>query len=272
MTMMLFLYSLTQPLRAETDITASLRWQVVNDTVMGGRSTAQLENTDDGLLFSGKVSLENNGGFASIRSQSALPDLSTFNGLTLHTASEDDRSYQLVFWLNRMGPQLYYSLSFTPTNTPETFSLYDFQALSYGRAVPAPPLPQQLDNVSAIGILIGDKQEGPFELTIHSIALTDEAEMPTPISVEAQQLLSAAIDTGVPLFNAGNPEACAAAYRTALSAILILQADALAPKQKAQIQSVLNQTQRLTDPSDQAWAYRFAIDSLLAMGPIDTRR
>ena len=92
------------------------------------------------------------------------------------------------------------------------------------------------------------------------------------MTTEAQRLLSAAIDTGVPLFNAGNPEARAAAYRTALSAILILQADALTPKQKAQIQSVLNQAQRLTDPSEQAWAYRFAIDSLLAMGPTDTRR
>ena len=73
-----------------------------------------------------------------------------------------------------MGPRSY-SLSFTPADA-EHFHCMTFSP-SYGRAVPAPPLPQQPDNVSAIGILIGDKQEGPFELSIQSIALTDEAEV-----------------------------------------------------------------------------------------------
>ena len=269
---MSLLYGLMFPTHAETEITDRLQWQVVNDTVMGGRSAAQLEETADGLLFSGNVSLENNGGFASIRSQSALPDFNPYKGLTLHTTSEDGRSYQLVVWLNRMGPQLYYSIPFAPTSEAQTFSFYDFQALSYGRSVPAPPLPQQLDNVSAIGILIGDKQAGPFELTLHSIALTDSAEAPIPLSVEAEQLLTSAIDTGVPLFNAGNPEACAAAYRTALSAILILQADALSPRQSSQIQSVLSQAPQLANPAEQAWAYRFVMDALLTTPPTDTRR
>ena len=71
-----------------------------------------------------------------------------------------------------MGPHLLQSFVHT-ADAPETFSLYDFQALSYGRVVPAPPLPQQLDNVSAIGILIATTRR-PFELSIQSIALTDE--------------------------------------------------------------------------------------------------
>ena len=43
-------------------------WRIVNDDVMGGVSTSTI-NYDDGVMtFKGNVSLENNGGFASARS------------------------------------------------------------------------------------------------------------------------------------------------------------------------------------------------------------
>ena len=47
-----------------------LGWTPVNDRVMGGVSTSQVLSAADGMAFSGVVSLDNNGGFASIR---ALP-------------------------------------------------------------------------------------------------------------------------------------------------------------------------------------------------------
>ncbi len=43
-------------------------WSVVNDTVMGGVSTGQLAWEDGALVFIGELSLDNNGGFASVRS------------------------------------------------------------------------------------------------------------------------------------------------------------------------------------------------------------
>ena len=43
-------------------------WFVVNDTVMGGVSSGQLVWEDDALVFTGDLSLDNNGGFASVRS------------------------------------------------------------------------------------------------------------------------------------------------------------------------------------------------------------
>src|SRR5690348_5989802 len=43
-------------------------WTTVNDPVMGGRSTSNVAYGDGGLVFSGDLSLENNGGFASARS------------------------------------------------------------------------------------------------------------------------------------------------------------------------------------------------------------
>ena len=46
----------------------NLNWQVVNDGVMGGRSYGNLTRSGDSeALFSGNLSLENNGGFSSIR-------------------------------------------------------------------------------------------------------------------------------------------------------------------------------------------------------------
>src|ERR1700712_3033759 len=43
-------------------------WTPVNDPVMGGASTSTVTFGDGGLVFSGNISLENNGGFASARS------------------------------------------------------------------------------------------------------------------------------------------------------------------------------------------------------------
>lgn len=43
-------------------------WQIVDDVVMGGQSNGQFKINKDGHgEFSGYVSLENNGGFSSVR-------------------------------------------------------------------------------------------------------------------------------------------------------------------------------------------------------------
>ena len=48
-------------------------WQVVNDDVMGGVSTSRFSVTNGVAVFRGEVSLENNGGFASVRSLPVAP-------------------------------------------------------------------------------------------------------------------------------------------------------------------------------------------------------
>ena len=50
-------------------------WVVVNDGVMGGLSSGQAFMEDNSIRFTGTVSLENNGGFASIRSRRVQIDL-----------------------------------------------------------------------------------------------------------------------------------------------------------------------------------------------------
>ncbi|MGI9473561.1 MAG: CIA30 family protein, partial [Rubripirellula sp.] len=52
------------------DSNAASQWQIVNDGVMGGRSSSRVDRAGEGLLrFSGNLSLANNGGFASMRSR-----------------------------------------------------------------------------------------------------------------------------------------------------------------------------------------------------------
>ena len=49
-------------------------WSVVNDTVMGGVSSGQLTMDDGMMVFTGELSLDNNGGFASVRSPLIDPE------------------------------------------------------------------------------------------------------------------------------------------------------------------------------------------------------
>jgi len=49
-------------------------WRVVNDTVMGGVSSGELGWSDGMLVFTGELSLDNGGGFASMRSARIEPE------------------------------------------------------------------------------------------------------------------------------------------------------------------------------------------------------
>src|SRR3954454_13929322 len=49
---------------------AAQAWQPINDGVMGGASDGRFQITEQGTMeFFGTLSLENNGGFASVRSR-----------------------------------------------------------------------------------------------------------------------------------------------------------------------------------------------------------
>ena len=67
-------------------------WGAVNDNVMGGVSDGRVRITNCGTVeFSGSISLENNGGFASIRSRPADVDLSSFDGLLVRVRGDGKR-------------------------------------------------------------------------------------------------------------------------------------------------------------------------------------
>ena len=69
-------------------------WTVVNDVVMGGRSEADFfVNSDGHAVFQGKVSLENNGGFSSVRYRFAQKKTEDYDTMVIRLKG-DGKRYQ----------------------------------------------------------------------------------------------------------------------------------------------------------------------------------
>lgn len=83
-------------------------------------------------------------------------------------------------------------------------------------------------------------------------------------SMTMDDYLGRAIERGVPLFNDGNPEACAAVYATALEGVAASDGFGLAPDQRDNLGVWLDLAASVQDPGERAWAYRRIIDRLLS--------
>lgn len=67
-------------------------WSVVDDVVMGGRSNGSFNLSEKGHgLFSGLVSLENNGGFSSVRYRFDQKDVSPYTNVVLRLKGDGKR-------------------------------------------------------------------------------------------------------------------------------------------------------------------------------------
>lgn len=71
------------------------RWQVVNDGVMGGLSQGVFKISEQGTaVFTGTISLENNGGFSSLRYNTGKTEVEGYSTLELHLKG-DGKKYQV---------------------------------------------------------------------------------------------------------------------------------------------------------------------------------
>ncbi len=161
----------------DLDDAAAVRgWTTVNDPVMGGKSTSMISFGDGGLQFSGTISLENNGGFASARSPQD-PDLGRraagMTSLRVHAVG-DGKTYLLK--VSTAGQPWSYIQRF-PTDAG-VWRIYDLPVGGFRpvgmRLDPAPDAPQTLNpsTISGVSIYILDKQQGPFEITVTAIDAT----------------------------------------------------------------------------------------------------
>ncbi len=147
-------------------------WTTVNDPVMGGRSTSSVGFGGGGMVFSGTISLENNGGFASARSP-VDPEIgrratgATSLGVQ---ARGDGKTYLLKVETGQ--PWSYVQRFATQAGVPRTYGLPIGGFQPVGMFLnPAPEAPQTLDpsTISRVGLYILDKQQGPFEITVSAI-------------------------------------------------------------------------------------------------------
>lgn len=148
-------------------------WTTVNDPVMGGRSSSGVAFDEGGLVFSGTISLENNGGFASARSPQN-PDIGrrATGATSLQVRAVGDGKTYLLRVGSAGQPWSYAQRFATEAGVQRTYDLpvADFQAVGM-RLDPAPDAPQTLDpsSISQISVYILDKQAGPFRIAISAI-------------------------------------------------------------------------------------------------------
>ncbi|MDT0596129.1 CIA30 family protein [Glaciecola petra] len=145
-------------------------WVIVNDTVMGGRSKAQLDIVKNMLIFSGSLSLQNNGGFASTRRVYKPVEWDPKQAFQI-TIEGDGRAYQFRLRTNRRMDGVAYVVGFQTVagkSQSFTFEPSDFEPLWRGRYVRGAEA-LTFDDVSQLGFMLADKTPGEFSLKVKSI-------------------------------------------------------------------------------------------------------
>ena len=145
-------------------------WRIVNDGVMGGISKSNLLITSEGHgQFSGHVSLENNGGFASIQlNQSAI--LSDEIKYIILRVKGDGKQYEF-----RIKSNIYQSVSyvhqFKTTGEWQNIQLIinDFYPQYFGQKLNRPNF--NYKKIEQISFLISNKQEEDFKILIDNISM-----------------------------------------------------------------------------------------------------
>ena len=145
---------------------SDLDWRVVNDNVMGGRSVGGLEIAGGVLIFSGATNTRG-GGFSSIRTGAQDFKLGAFQGLRLRVRG-DGRTYTFRLSTDKTGVS-YWARFPTQQNYWQDVELpfSSFWPNWRGRKLDeAPVLPA---DIRELGIMINDKNDGPFKLEVDSI-------------------------------------------------------------------------------------------------------
>ena len=145
-------------------------WQILDDVVMGGRSNGQFKLNSEGYgEYSGKVSLENNGGFSSLRYYFDTKTTDTYSKFMIRLKG-DGKSYQFRVKDNRYNK---YSFIYE-FNTSEEWQIIeipfsDMYASLRGYRIDIPNYGG--DQMEEIAFLIGNKKEESFKLLIDSISI-----------------------------------------------------------------------------------------------------
>ena len=142
-------------------------WIVINDGVMGGISKSSFQVTESGTaVFSGVVSLENNGGFASANRNPSQFDLSDSDGIRFRIKG-DGKKYKISLKNDGSFNGFSYRVEFD-TKDGEWLTIDapfpSFIPMLMGQRTSAQPIDKA--SIKTFGFLISDKQEGPFRLEI----------------------------------------------------------------------------------------------------------
>ena len=160
-------------------------WTTIDDVVMGGvsASSVRIDPQTQRLIFSGNVSLDNNGGFASVRSQWLGYDLSGFDGIALRVRG-DGSAYRFRVRTEATGTDVAYTALFaTKANTwqeiyipfAEMVPLYRGMRVGDAGSLDAAA-------VRSFGLMVADKQQGDFALEVDWINAVSEKKIAVQIA------------------------------------------------------------------------------------------
>jgi NADH dehydrogenase [ubiquinone] 1 alpha subcomplex assembly factor 1 len=140
-------------------------WGVINDGVMGGVSNSTVRVVNGVLVFSGRVRLENNGGFASNRSSAGQYNLEDFDGVVLRVRG-DGKNYALNISTSDAGRVLYRAGFQTRENewTDIKIPFSSLRPTRFGNTLTGPPFQRGL--IESFGFIIANKRAEDFKLEV----------------------------------------------------------------------------------------------------------
>ncbi|MBN2868489.1 MAG: CIA30 family protein [Flavobacteriaceae bacterium] len=145
-------------------------WNVVDDVVMGGKSNGNFQLNKDGhAVFSGEVSLENNGGFSSVQYTFDALDITNFKTVCIKLKG-DGNNYQ--FRLKKDQNDYYsYKKEFKTNGDWQTVKLQltTLQPTYRGRSLDIPNFNSNM--IEQLTFLIANKKPQPFKLVLDKIWL-----------------------------------------------------------------------------------------------------
>jgi len=154
---------------AETDSNLS-DWKIVNDNVMGGRSNGTFYRGPEGNgIFEGRISLKNNGGFASVRYLPGRTAVDDYEKVVV-SIKGDGKKYQFRIKADLDDYQSYITYFETTGEWQEVeIPLENLYPTYRGRTLDQPNF--SAEHLEEIGFLFGNNKEEEFRLEIKSIAL-----------------------------------------------------------------------------------------------------
>jgi len=150
------------------------RWMIVNDGVMGGISNSNFTQSEEATaIFRGNLSLENYGGFASVRTYPELFELSEYEAFRLRVRG-DGRTYKLrARTANNFDGPAYETEFETEAGVWTTVDIAFSEMSPTFRGRKLRNVPRLTGSeIRQIGLMIADKQPGAFELEVDWIKAT----------------------------------------------------------------------------------------------------
>ncbi|HUT61644.1 MAG TPA: CIA30 family protein [Phycisphaerae bacterium] len=160
-----------------SDPDAAKSWVSVNDDVMGGVSDGSFRISEEKtLVFSGKLSLENRGGFASIQSRQAEMNLSGYETIAVRVKGDGRTYYLNLSTSSRRSAASYRAAMKTTADAWQEVRvpLRDFKYTAFGQRIG--DRSPEASSIRSVGFTLADKKAGPFRLEVASIKAEKSAE------------------------------------------------------------------------------------------------